>query len=200
MSFKQIIVAGFLVTTAVILAPVVVGDVSTHAQDVKTTAQERQATVQANLAEKKAVIQTRLADTKLKVCQNREKAIGNIMARMSDRGTKQLDVFTKIYNRVQAFYLEKGKTLDNYAVLSSEADSAKLNAESAALKAKETSVTFKCDGTDPKGLARTFKEALKLQNEALKAYKTAIKNLIVGVKSVQGTESSTKNQNTQGVQ
>jgi len=57
---------------------------------------------------------------------------------------------------------------------------------------KSTTVEFKCDGDNPKGVASTFKDLHKAEIAALKAYKAAVKNLIVGVKSVQPTtETST---------
>ncbi len=45
---------------------------------------------------------------------------------------------------------------------------------------------------NPKGVISSFKESLKAEITALKEYKTAIKNLIVGVKSVQGATSSSE--------
>lgn len=148
---------------------------------------------QTTATEKKEAAQTRLADTKLKACQNREKAITNIMARMADRGQKQVDLFGKISDRTQAFYTDKGKTLGNYDALVADVAAKRADAQTAVDATKATSVEFKCDRTDPKGVAARFKEQLKAQNTALKAYKTAVKDLIVGVKSVQGATASTKN-------
>ena len=63
---------------------------------------------------------------------------------------------------------------------------------------KADSVTFKCDGTDPKGAVSSFKDALKSEIAALQAYRTSVKNLIVGVKSVQGNTTSTDSKTTGG--
>ncbi len=132
---------------------------------------------------------TRLADAKLKACQKRETAINNIMARTIDRSTKQIKVFDTIATRTEAFYTTKGKTLAGYDALVASVSAAKLKA-SADLTAMNITSTLKCDGTDPKGVVSAFKDNLKLEIADLKAYKTAVKNLIVGVKSVQGTDSS----------
>jgi hypothetical protein len=166
----------------------------------RTAAQEKltQARTDAKtkLAEQKEAVKTKLTEHKLKACQKREKNINNIMARQADRGTKHLAVFTKIADRTMAFYAEKGKVLSNYDALVAEVASKKAAAEVAIESSTSSSVTFKCDGTDPKGAASLFKDSHKEQNEALKAYKTAVKNLIVGVKSVQ----STTVKNTEGAQ
>lgn len=79
--------------------------------------------------------------------------------------------------------------LANYAELVGEVEVKKEAAETEVNRLKDISVEFKCDGTDPKGVAAQFKENRVAQQTALKEYKTAVKNLIVGVKSVQSTES-----------
>lgn len=189
---KHGLLAGIALFALAVAAPIAVNAVPTRAQEAQTSAEERKETAQTTATENKEVAQTKLADAKLKACQQREKAIKNIMARLSDRGTKQLDVFTKISERTQAFYTEKGKTLSNYDALVAEVSAKKEVATTAVATTKDSSVAFNCDGTDPKGVSSLFKENLKAQNEALKAYKTAVKNLIVGVKSVQGTTSSSE--------
>lgn len=196
---KHSVLIGIAVFSIVVATPIVVKAVETQDQETQTTVQERRVAVRVRLVEKKVANQTRLLDAKLKVCQNREKSIVNIMQRMSDRGTKRLNVFTKISDRVQAFYVEKGKVLGNYDALVSEINTTKAATETAVAKLKETSVTFKCDGTDPKGAVEIFRENHRSQITVLKAYRTAVKNLIVGVKSVQGITSSTENQDNQGV-
>lgn len=144
-------------------------------------------TTQDKLIEKKAAVQTKLDERKLRACQKREKSITSTMTRQADRGAKQLDVFTKIADRTQAFYIEKGKVLDNYDALVAEVAAKKAAAQAAIEMTKSNSAIFKCDGTDPRGAASQFKVSRNDHSEALKAYKTAVKNLIVGVKSVQST-------------
>lgn len=141
---------------------------------------------------------TKLADAKLRACQNREAAINNILGRISDRSQKQLDLFTSIATKTETFYTNKGKTLSNYSALVADVNAKKAAAQSAVDAIKSDSVTFKCDGTDPKGAVTSFKDALKTETSALKDYKTSVKNLIVGVKSVQGTTTSTDNKTTGG--
>lgn len=134
--------------------------------------------------------EARLADNKLKACQNREKAINNILSRIADRGQKQLDLFTSIATKTETFYTNKGKTLSNYDALVADVNAKKTVAQTEVDTLKADGVTFKCDGTDPKGAVSSFKDALKNETQALKAYKTSVKNLIVGVKSVQSTTST----------
>ena len=134
-----------------------------------------------------AFMQERFKTGKLEACQSREKAIDNIMSRLSNRGTKQLYVFTTISDRVQTFYHNKGKVLNNYSELVAAVDEAKISASNAVAKTNETSVTFRCGGTDPRGAVTVFKSVLEIQNQKLQDFKNAVKNLVVEVKSVQET-------------
>ena len=138
----------------------------------------------------------KLSDAKLKACQNRQKAITNIMTRMADRGQKQLDLFSTIATRTETFYTTKGKTLSNYDALVADVTAKKAAAQTEVDALKANSVSFKCDGTDPKGMADSFKTQLKAEILALKEYRTSVKNLIVGVKSVQGSTASADNKTT----
>jgi len=136
-----------------------------------------------------------LAAAQLKACQKRETAINHIMSRVIDRGGKQIKVFDTIATRTEAFYVSKGKTVASYDALVAAVNTAKTKAETD-LAAMKTTDTLACDGTDPKGAVSAFKANLKLEIADLKAYKTAVKNLIVGVKSVQGTDSSSPKPST----
>jgi hypothetical protein len=180
-----IVIMGAVAPLAAYALPAQAVEGQSNAPSTTTTSKQSTGTAQQVAA------QTRLADAKLKACQARETAITNIMSRLSDRGTKQLSVFTTIAGRVEAFYTKSGKTLASYDTLVAAVDSTKAAATTAVDGVKSTSTGFSCISTDPKGFVMTFKTNLKAEIDALNAYKTAIKNLIVGVRSVQGTTSST---------
>jgi|GEM_PF-442840 len=216
--YRSAVLAGLMLFSLAIVTPGLVLAQSDRGREAQQRAQERRDTMTTQAApetdrkeaiegrklearemaaEKKAVGQGRLETAKLQVCKNRETAVKNIMSRMSDRGTKQLDVFTKISERTQAFYEEKGNQLANYDALIAELEQKKAAAELAVEALKNGSTEFNCDGEDPKGTAAVFKELMKAQNAALKEYKTSVKNLIVGVKSVQQTETDTAQEGTE---
>lgn len=144
--------------------------------------------------------QAHLAAAQLKSCQNRQKAITNIMARISDRGQKQLTLFGTIATRVETFYTDKGKTLSNYDALVADVNAKHAAAQVAVTTTSSAGSGFSCDSTDPKAFVGTFKDSLKSEISALQDYRTSVKNLIVGVKSVQGTTTSTDSKTTGGNQ
>lgn len=135
----------------------------------------------------------RLDLAKLKICQKHEATINNTLSRITQRGQNQLNLFTTIATRVETFYVSKGKTLANYDALVADVTAKKAAAQTTVDTIKADSVTFKCDGSDPKGALAIFKDALKDEIAALQAYKTSVKNLIVGVKSAQGSTTSSSN-------
>ncbi len=149
---------------------------------------------QAQAAREKAqtATQARLDATKLRACTERQATIHRIMERTVTRAEKQLQLFSSIAERTQAFYTKKGKVLSNYAALVADVNAKKTAAQNVLNELKTTPATFDCNANDPKGIAQSFKEQVHMVNEALKSYKTAVKNLIVGVKSVQGTTSREK--------
>jgi hypothetical protein len=131
----------------------------------------------------------RLASAKLKVCEARQKNIEHVMDRSEARAENQLKLFNTITERVEAFYVKKGKTVANYdeLVANIATAKAKVQADVATMKGL---TSFDCNGEDPKGDVEAFKTAHKAVIQDLKDYRTAVKNLIVAVKSAQGTESS----------
>lgn len=130
------------------------------------------------------------AEASKRVCEKRQKAVTNIMTRISDRGQKQLTLFDTIATRVEMFYTDKGRTVSNYDTLVADVNAKKAAAQEAVDTVSSESATFSCDSSEPKAAVTTFKDSLKLEISALKDYRTAVKNLIVGVKSAQGTAAS----------
>lgn len=175
-----------------------------HAQAADTTTTSTDNSSEASphkpIATGQANGQAHLAAAHLKSCQNRQKAITNTMARISDRGQKQLTLFGTIATRVETFYTDKGKTLSNYDTLVADVNAKQAAAQTAVSTTSADGSGFSCDGTDPTGFVSTFKDSLKSEISALQDYRTSVKNLIVGVKSVQGTAASTDNKTTGGDQ
>lgn len=163
---------------------------------ISTTSAFAVASSAAATATAKASSTNRLQGDKLKQCLTRETKIDNAVSRIRDRGQKQLDLFSSIATRTEVFYTRSGKTLSNYSALVSAVNAQKAVAQKAVDAVKSQKLTFSCNGSDPKAVGTEFKTAVLAQNQALKDFRTSVKNLIVGVKSVTGTTASTKNGGT----
>lgn len=166
---------------------------------VSDRASDAQETVQTRKEDRKEQVAAKLDDNKRKVCDKRLKNITRMMTKMQLRGEKQLDVFTKIADRTKAFYEEKQRTVENYDDLVAAVDEKKQAAQLSVAAGAEAIQDFSCDSDDPTAIKDLFKTQIKEQIAALKAYKTAVKDLIVGVKSAQGQVSRSSDDTTQPV-
>lgn len=153
----------------------------------KAKIEARKAEVEAKKTEmeaKREENKAKLEDKKLEICKKRESAINKSMQNISDRRNKQLEFLNKVSERTQTFYSDKQLSLANYDALVADVNAKKAAAEQAIDTLKASTVEFKCDGSDPKGLGEAHKAARQPVIDALKDYKQSVKNLITGVKSV----------------
>lgn len=150
--------------------------------------QTRRAELQQKLQELKAQNKTRLNDARKKVCETRQDKINGIIQKRSEQGTKHLDVFKKIADRVQEFVKTKDLTIENYDDLV-----AAINDKETAVQAaidSNSAVTFECAtavGDHPGEVPRASIDAVR---DALKDYRTVIKDLIVNVKASAASTTS----------
>jgi len=143
----------------------------------------------------------KLAGEKLKKCQLRETIVGNIISRVSDRGTKQIGVLNAISEKVQAFYVDKKLTVSDYDALVSDVNAKKTDAEAALGNMTSISTAgFRCSDNAPKELITVFKDGVESKNDALKEYKTSINNLLVAVKTAAKAGEATSTTDTNGGQ
>jgi hypothetical protein len=140
--------------------------------------------------EKVQTVKDRLAGRRLKACQAHQAAIQTIMTRAAKRGDNHIALFSKITDRVEAFYQSKGKTLATHDQLIGAVAAKKAAAQAAVDTVKTADTTFDCSSDNPKAQVMVFRAEVKAEIAALKEYRTAVKNLIVGVKSVQSTSEN----------
>lgn len=127
--------------------------------------------------------EVKLEGEKLTFCQKKESTLKTHMQRAIDQGENQLNVFKTIENRTKIFYLAQGHTVSTYETASSEADDKYAIAKE--IVDNLSTQTFTCSDNNPKQILTTFHDAVTAKNQALNDYRTAVKNLIVAVKSAQ---------------
>lgn len=125
-----------------------------------------------------------------KGCQNREQSIQKRSNQLVRMATNMLEIFERIAQRVRTYYLTvvvpSGQSLDEYSELLANIDLAKAAVENSLEEAATTASTFDCGSNDPKLQLQNFRQDMRGVKEALKIYRTAIKDLIVGVRSITG--------------
>ena len=135
------------------------------------------------LAQETNPSQGKLEGKKLTLCQNKEAVLKTTMLRSVTQAQHQLSVFKSIADRTRACYQAQGHTDKEYSDLS-------VDARTKYAAAKEivdnlSVQTFACNDADPKQILVTFRDAVAAKNHALADYRSAVKDLIVSVKSAQ---------------
>lgn len=160
--------------------------------EVEKKKQERESELEAKKKEletKREEVKEKFTEKRLEACQKKEERINSSMQKIAERRAKQLEVFNKIADRTMAFYDEKGLALSNYDALVADVNAKRANAEAEIASLKESTVDFNCESDDPLKVSEAFKVAREGVVSAMKDYKTSVKNLIVGVKSVTPDDS-----------
>lgn len=130
----------------------------------------------------------KLSATNLEICNSRKDSIDRRVARISERTEKQLALFNGISERAQTFYTSRGDVLENYDTLTADVTAKKDAATVAVATLIAQKDVFDCEADDPKGTIATYKSILNDAIAALREYRTSIKDLIVGIKSVNSNE------------
>ena len=138
---------------------------------------------------------TRSNELKMRACEAKEQAVQTRMANVLRMSTNMMEAFDKISMRVEEFYQNRlvanGKTVQNYDTLIETIQTKKDAVQGALEMATEDSGAFSCAADNPKDLLVTFRKDMQAVKNALKDYRTSIKNLIVAVHSVNRTISTT---------
>ena len=130
---------------------------------------------------------------KSKACQAREASIKTRMTHLTNLATTMETKFATISARVEDYYTSKvvpsGKTVSNYDSLVAAIATQKTAVGTALATAQTDANAFSCTNATPKAQVTKFTEDMKTVKQALKTYRTSIKNLIVTVHSVTGVEN-----------
>lgn len=145
---------------------------------------------------KKEQAKNRLAGARLKSCQAREAGIRTRSESLKGLIDNMLIKFDSIAQRVKDYYTAKlipeGITVADYDSLVAEIQTKKLAVETALALAGEGLGRFSCSGDEPKAVLTQFNLDMRKTKDALRDYRTSVKDLIVAVRSSRGAESSQK--------
>lgn len=159
------------------------------------TAKERRSAAEQALNDRKQAAKQHLSEDKLKICEKRQSNINDRSTKIAERAAKHLAVFDRITERVITFYTNKGNTFATYDLLVNEVDAKRAAAQATVDHLSSLKATFNCTDAEPKIAIDGFKTALTEAQTALKEYRASIKDLIVGVKSANSTDTKTDQEN-----
>lgn len=174
-----------IVTLALVIAvPFAVSAKNTDTASGQSNAPETSGNANAGSESGSDVAQQKKLEGKsLEKCQNREKAIVNVMARIGDRGEKQIEVIASIQQKVQNFYTEKNLSVGDYDGLVAKVEAKKQEAVTAMNTVRNMNRNFSCGNDDPKGTAEQFKAQASVQSDGVVAYRDAVHELVTEIKT-----------------
>lgn len=130
----------------------------------------------------------------LKACQARESAIKTRMTHLTQLATDMINNFDTHVTKVEDYYTTKvlpsGKKVSNYDSLVSDIAAKKTAVSSALTKTQLDTQGFNCSTGNPKLEMTQFRTDMQSVKQALKDFRTSIKNLIVAIHSVTGSEAT----------
>jgi ABC-type transporter Mla subunit MlaD len=130
---------------------------------------------------------------RMHACQAREASVKNRMTHLSQLATTMESKFDRHAQKVEDYYTNKvipsGKTVANYNELVTAIQTQKTAVQNALATAQTDANSFSCTSGTAKEQVRQFREDMQAVKQALKAYRTSIKDLIVAVHSVGGEAS-----------
>lgn len=151
-----------------------------RSEQTRPSVEERKAEILERVEAKRAEVKEKLEQKRLEVCEKRADKINKIIAKSAENSERHLAVFQKIADRTQVFYEDKQLNVANYEELVATVEEKEADAVAAIEAIQE--VTFDCAEQDPSNVGATVRDVMKTQHQALKEYRTSIKDLIVGIK------------------
>jgi hypothetical protein len=103
---------------------------------------------------------------------------------------RHLDVFNKIFTRVQDFETNKKLNVTNYDTLVATAKDKQATAQTAVDALKALDVNLDCTQPDPAGSVATLKTAVSNARTALQDYRKSVKDVIVALKGASTGQAS----------
>ncbi len=135
------------------------------------------------LLETKRVSRTEhTATQKKKSCEARAANINKRSTNYAKQGQKHLDVFNKIFSKVQAFETDKQLDVAGYDDLVAAATLKQAAAQAAVDALKQLDVSIDCTQADPASAVATLKTATATARTALQEYRKSIKDVVVALK------------------
>lgn len=128
----------------------------------------------------------KLDEAKKKVCEQKTKVIEQHSVKLLTHVEKKVEVFDNIADKVKKFAETREAKPVDYEALLERLVVKRAAALEAGAGIKTASAGFSCNGENPKGQGSLIVGESKLGRSALKEYQTAVKDLLVGVKSANG--------------
>lgn len=164
---------------------------------VQKKVQQLRAEAKSEIEEKRKTRETLSADKRMKVCENRKKAIDNKLSAFNSGADKHLAKMNSIYDKILAFQEQKQIVVVNIDELTADADAKKLAATEAVGALKTVAVNVDCSDPETTVTLGTVRDAAQTARKALHDYRMSLKNIVVAIAQSQTAEPETAEDSSQ---
>lgn len=162
-------------------------------EEARKDAAEKRVEVANEALKKASEAEKKSDDDFLKACENHKTAFEIRFTNLANHSQTMVDVMDKIAARVEAFKTSKNLTIANYDTLVADVAAKQLIAHNLQATAKlDAAEDFNCERHKARESVQAFTDLLHQQIDALKNYKTSVKNLIVAVKKAATAATTTE--------
>jgi hypothetical protein len=169
-------------------------EVENHAHDLaEQFRQQGHAKIQSEVKDN---VKVHTTEVRQKSCEARKGSLANRMNRLVSNATKHKEAFDKTYLKVKEFHDSKNLATTNYDSLVSKVDAAQSDAAAKIAALKSLDVPVDCTQANVADGVSAFRAAASATRDSLKAYRSALVNLIVAVhQSAEKTSSDNSSSN-----
>lgn len=130
------------------------------------------------------------AEDKTKACEAHKQGLQNKFTRITTNATNLEAKIGTFETKATTYQSDNNVTVDNWDNLVAASDTAKTNVDTAITNLKAVTPSLDCNNTSVASDVATFKAGAQDVRDALKAYKTAVKNVFVALQQTKDANAS----------
>jgi hypothetical protein len=170
-------------------------EVHKNSGETRTRVAEIRTEAQAKVKELRSGKSTKTPAQLQKICENRKNEATRKLTAFDNSAHKHLVRLNGVYDKLQAYQTANSVTVDGYADLTAKADANKTAATNAvaALDAFKTSgIDCASSTADPVTTLTSIKTTTRAARDALKTYRTSLKNIVVAFAQAKDSTDDSK--------
>jgi len=130
------------------------------------------------------------AEQRTKVCEAHKHGLETKFSRITTNSQRLEDRIGTFLTKAQDYQSSQNVTVTNWDTLVASANTAKTSVDAAITNLKAVTPSLDCNSATVAQDVATFKEAATSVRDALKAYKTAVKNVFVALENAKDTTNT----------
>lgn len=143
-------------------------------------------------ARREAEDHTKSKEERAKTCDQIQNAVNHKLSAFNNHADKYLSRLDDLFGKVKAYQADHNLTVASYDALVAAAAQKQTNATFAVDAFKSLGTTLDCSSDDPAGMLAAAKSGASEVRDALKSYRSALKDLVVALIQASDTTATTE--------